>query len=263
MKYFYILKTYLNNATISRSNLVAEASIIFFRAFVLLNVYTYTYSYVDNSIVNLDLATAIWSIFIYFIILALRVGHIAKEITNDIRNGEIETYVNKPYDYLLFKIFQYIGKRLPILLITAFALVITLILFVGVPNTSLDPIITLVLFAILTLLGYVLAFIIYTIVGLTAFWLEESEPVYWIVDKAALVLGGAYVPIALFPSALRNLAEYSPFGATMFANQIYYQNFQSNFFNLIIIQIFWIVVLAFILIFLYKKSLKKLSINGG
>ncbi len=263
MKYLIILKTYFNNSTINRSSLVAEAFIIFFRAFVLLNVYRYSYSYVNDSTISIDFVTAIWSIFIYFIILALRVGHIAKEITEDIRNGQIETYINKPYNYLLFKVFQYSGKRLPILAITTISLITTLILFVGVPSAALNPVTSFILFIILIFLGYVLAFIIFLIVGLSAFWFVESEPIYWIVDKAILVLGGAYVPIALFPSTLRQIAEYSPFGASMFANQVFYDSFSSSFLNLILIQISWIIFLGIILIFIYKKSLRKLSIHGG
>jgi ABC-2 type transport system permease protein len=51
------------------------------------------------------------------------------------------------------------------------------------------------------------------LIGLLAFWLEDVSPLYWLWQKAMFVLGGMFVPLALYPEWLRLVALWSPFSA--------------------------------------------------
>ena len=126
---------------------------------------------------------------------------------------------------------------------------------------------TIGLFIPTLLLQFILAstliIIIYGIVGLFAFWIEEVAPIFWIVDKSVMVLGGSYLPVALFPNFLYKIAIYSPFGASMFVSQIVYDTWKVNWMGLVLIQIFWIIILGIFMIWLFKRAKDKVSVNGG
>jgi len=109
----------------------------------------------------------------------------------------------------------------------------------------------------------ILSLILYSIVGLLAFWIEGVNPVFWMVDKAVMILGGSYLPVALFPPFMYKLAIYSPFGASQFVTHTVYEQWQSEWLMLVGIQGFWILVLALVVYIMFEKAKEKVSVNGG
>jgi len=108
-----------------------------------------------------------------------------------------------------------------------------------------------------------LSLIIYSIVGLLAFWVEDINPIFWVVDKAVMILGGSYLPVALFPKFMYNLALYSPFGASQFITHTVYDSWKTDWVLLIGLQLFWILVLGVALYLIFASARKKVSVNGG
>jgi len=111
--------------------------------------------------------------------------------------------------------------------------------------------------------GSILSLFLYLIVGLLSFWIEDINPVFWIVDKAVMILGGSYLPIALFPAFMYKIALYSPFGASQFITHTVYESWQTNWYQLVGIQLFWIVLLGLIIYFMFERAKQKVSVNGG
>jgi ABC-2 type transport system permease protein len=116
---------------------------------------------------------------------------------------------------------------------------------------------------ILFISGLVLSVIFYLLVGLTAIWLEDAEPVYWIVSKSIMLFGGAYLPIALFPPAAKLVAYYTPFGLTTAATRAFNIGFAEGWIKIFIMILIWIFILGILLFILQRAADKKLSINGG
>lgn len=137
-----------------------------------------------------------------------------------------------------------------------------LYLAIGFPSTFASSIF---LFTVpfIFLGGVILSLILYGIVGPLAFWIEDINPVFWIVDKAVMILGGSYLPVALFPLIMYKIALYSPFGASQFLTHSVYESWQGNWYKLFSIQFFWILILGFTLYLLFKGARKKVSVNGG
>jgi ABC-2 type transport system permease protein len=104
---------------------------------------------------------------------------------------------------------------------------------------------------------------VYTIVGLSAFWIEDAEPVYWIVDKSIMMLGGSYVPIALMPSYMQSIANFSPFGLTYLITHTAYPTWANDWWYLLGMQWAWIVILGLIMLVLFAKARRRVSVNGG
>jgi ABC-2 type transport system permease protein len=109
----------------------------------------------------------------------------------------------------------------------------------------------------------ILSLLIYSVVGLLAFWIEDVKPLYWIVDKAVMILGGSYLPVALFPKIMYQIAIFSPFGASQFITHTVYDTWKVDYLKLIGIQLFWIIVVGIIVAYMFGRAHKKVSVNGG
>ncbi|MDO9399819.1 MAG: hypothetical protein Q7T79_04020 [bacterium] len=180
----------------------------------------------------------------------------------DIQTGNVEILFSKPISYLSYRIWWQIGSGIySFIIITILATVVTA-LTIGFPPTMTIGIFIPTL--ILTFIcGAILSLFLYTIVGLLSFWVEDINPIFWIVDKTIMLLGGSYLPIALFPAFMLKIALYSPFGASQFVTHTVYKTWQTNWYQLIGIQLFWIILSGLIIYFIFKEAKKKISINGG
>ena len=103
----------------------------------------------------------------------------------------------------------------------------------------------------------------YAIIGLLSFFMQDVRPIYWIADKFVMVLGGSYLPVALFPPFMKLLAFISPFGAINFTTSTVYSTWNTEFGIRIGLQVIWIVIFGLLLIYVYKKAREKAMINGG
>ena len=133
---------------------------------------------------------------------------------------------------------------------------------IGFPQTmAIGPFIPTLLLVII--LGSILSLLVYAIVGLLSFQIEDINPVFWIVDKAVMILGGSYLPVALFPPLMYKLALYSPFGASQFITHTVYESWQSSWYQLIGLQLFWVCLLGIIVYLMFARARLRVSVNGG
>ena len=242
--------------------LVTDTLSMIARCGVLLILYWYVFKLNGGKVNSTPYIVVAWSIFFYFAFSAMRLRDVSRSIMNDVQSGNIETLFSKPISYLLYRFWWQIGSGIYSFLVTIILGSIALALIVGIPQTMTIGIFVPTL--ILTTLGaVVLSLILYSIVGLLAFWIEEVNPVFWIVDKAVMMLGGSYLPVALFPPLMYKISLYSPFGASMFVTYTVYDTWQINWYKMIGIQIFWIILLGLIMYFMFALARKKVSVNGG
>jgi ABC-2 type transport system permease protein len=257
-----IINTLIKDSFYYPSRLLANLFVIFSRFGILLALYWYVFK-LNNGVVNgVTFLVVAWSMFFYFIFSNFNLRRISRLIMEDVRSGNVEVFFSKPISYLYYKIWWTFGLGFyGFIFIGLFGFAV-LFLMIGIPESMTIGIFipTLILEFILTT---ILTFIIYSIVGLFSFWIEDVNPVFWIVDKFVMILGGSYLPVALFPDFLYKLAIYSPFGASMFISHIVYDTWKFDWYKLVGIQIFWIFALGFLLFYLFKKAREKVSVNGG
>ena len=210
---------------------------------------------------GVDYKTTMYSMFIYFCIMTLNLRKIDQLIMDDVKSGSVEMFMNKPSSYLFLTFYKVIGKGLYSFLIISLIGTLMMIFILGVPNLNLF--IFIPTFLITFILGQILSLIIYSIIGLIAFFIQDNRPIHWIVDKFIMVLGGSYLPISMFPNFMKVLAYASPFGAINFATSTVYDSWNNEFMIRIGMQVVWIIVFALLLWFVYKKAKEKTMINGG
>lgn len=180
----------------------------------------------------------------------------------DVQKGNVETLFSKPVSYVFYRMWWQVGSGIYSFVAITILATIALSLIIGLPPTMTIGIFIPTL--ILTFLcGAILSLSLYSIVGLLAFWIDDINPVFWIVDKTVMILGGSYLPIALFPAFMLKIALWSPFGASQFITHTVYETWQTNWYQLIGIQLFWIVLLGLVVYLMFERAKQKVSVNGG
>ncbi len=242
--------------------LVVDTLTVIARCGVLLLLYAYVFELKGGVVNGVTFPMVAWSMFLYFSFYVLRPSNISRNIAQDVQTGNIEVLFSKPISYLAYRVWWQIGLGLyPFLVITILG---TLVLgaIVGYPETMTIGIFIPTLLLVF-LGGTALMLLTYMIVGLLAFWMEDVTPIFWMVDKTVMILGGSYLPIALFPDFMYKLAIYSPFGASNFVTHTVYESWQSVWFNLVMIQAGWILVLGLVVIIMFRHAREKVFVNGG
>jgi len=257
-----IVKTLVKDRMQYPGRLVLDTFSMIARCGVLLILYWYVFK-LNNGLINgTTYIVVAWSMFFYFVFSIMRLREISRAIMQDVQTGNIEVLFCKPISYLKYKMLWQIGSGLYSFLFVAFFGTIILALMIGFPSTMAIGIFLPTL--LLSFLGaIILSLILYSIVGLLAFWIEDINPIFWVVDKSVMILGGSYLPVALFPKFMYNLALYSPFGASQFITHTVYDSWKTDWLMLTGLQLFWIVVLGLAMYLIFLSARKKVSVNGG
>ena len=257
-----ILKTLVKDRVQYPGRLFVDTVGIIARCGILLILYWSVFK-LDNGVINgTTFIFAAWSIFFYFSFSIFRLRDISRAIMQDVQSGNVEVLFSKPISYLSYRMWWQIGSGLYSFVTITILAVIALALIIGIPSTMTIGIFVPT-FILTFICGSILSLFLYSIVGLLAFWIEDVNPVFWIVDKAVMILGGSYLPVALFPAFMFKIALYSPFGASQFVTHTVYETWQTNWYQLVGIQLFWIVLLGLIVYFMFEKAKQKVSVNGG
>lgn len=243
-------------------SLIADIVIVFARCGILLLLYSYIFAFKGSVINETTFQVAGWSMFFYFAFMNLRIRSLTTSIMQDIKSGNIEVLFSKPVQYLLYRYWWQIGEGLYSFLVTTIGGTVLMILFVGIPN-SVTTIFFLVTFCFTFIFSILLSLLIYSVIGLFAFWIEDVKPLYWIIDKMIMILGGSYLPVALFPKFMYLFAVYSPFGASQFITHTVYESWKTNAYMMMGIQFGWVVIFGVIVSFMFGFAYKKVSVNGG
>ncbi len=257
-----ILKTLIKDSIQYPTRIVVDTIAILARCGILLILYWYVFKLSNGVINGTTFIFAAWSIFFYFSFMLLRLRDISRLMMQDIQSGNVEVLFSKPISYLSYRMWWQVGSGLYSFVVITILAAIALGLIIGLPYTMVIGIFIPTL--LLTFLcGIVLSLFMYAIVGLLSFWIEDINPVFWIVDKIVMILGGSYLPVALFPPLMKKIALYTPFGASQFVTHTVYESWQTNWYQLVGIQLFWIVLLGLVAYFMFLKAREKVSVNGG
>ncbi|HET8575175.1 MAG TPA: hypothetical protein VFM02_03345 [Candidatus Paceibacterota bacterium] len=242
--------------------LVADTFSLIARCGILLTLYWYVYQLEGGTVNGTTYAFVAWSMFFYFAFSTFRLRGISNLIMQDVKSGNVEVLFSKPVSYLGYRTWWQIGTGMYSFLVASLLGTAVMVLVIGLPPTMTTAMF-LPTFVLVFLGASILTLIVYTIVGLLAFWIEDIAPVFGVVDKSVMILGGSYLPVALFPNFLYKIALYSPFGASQFVTHTVYESWQTDWYALIGIQVFWILLLGVVVVTMFAGAKKKVSINGG
>lgn len=258
---FYIWTIAKNAAGQRKKVLIQMVNHAVFLVFVFL-FYRYIYKITPALQERIPLANALWSMAVYYIVFWLSLRRIEQNMRKEILSGVVEVYLLRPMSYVYQKILAEIGNGIvPCIFATVLSVGMTYFL-VGLPDVGMSVGWWVVTTILLFLVSQVMVALTYTLCGLAAFWMTDSEPVSFIVSKLTMILGGAWVPVAFFPHWMQLVAQYSPFGGTVAIAFAMYPNYGTQVWYLFGNCVFWILVLGFLVHIVSRRALKRLAVNG-
>jgi ABC-2 type transport system permease protein len=140
--------------------------------------------------------------------VALSSSRIFIDISEAVKTGDLAYTLTRPIPYPFFQIANSLGNSLPrfgMNLATA-----TVVVYLGT-QTIVGSWAGLAAFLVTACLALLLDALIAVLIGLTAFWLEDVTPVFWIYQKLIFTVGGLFLPLEIFPTWLAQLAAWLPF----------------------------------------------------
>jgi ABC-2 type transport system permease protein len=191
--------------------------------------------------------------------VTLSVPAIQLRLEDDIRSGALEPHLLRPKPYLVQTIAGEAGgmtARLAMLGVAGLALL-------AISGRPWPAGFGLVYVAVLGVVGATIGMLLYTLVGLTAFWLRRVLPAMLITQKLMFLLGGLFAPISFYPGWLHDIAAASPFGAHLaFAGQEVLSPSLAAFVAALAMQAAWFVVLALLAALVWRVGIAKLLRTG-
>ena len=101
-------------------------------------------------------------------------------------------------------------------------------------------------------------------IGLSAFLVEDVSAFMWIYQKLAFLFGGMLIPLDFYPDWLQVIARALPFASMTYGPaRLFVTPTVGLFLSVMTLQIVWIVILALLLTFAYRRGVAYLTVNGG
>lgn len=179
----------------------------------------------------------------------------------DFRSGDVAYRLSRPLSYLGARLAEAAGEQATRLLVLGpIGALLALVLAGGWPDDARG----LWLALPLGLLASALCLLFTAAIGLSAAWLQDCTPIYWIWQKAAFLLGGLLLPLEIYPDWLRTLAELTPFadmvhgvGSSAFGFEPLAALWTGLRLGL------WLAAVGALAVWIYGRTLRSLDVNGG
>lgn len=186
------------------------------------------------------------------------------EIVRLIKSGDLSKVLIKPYGLNLFlycknlsgSLFEFFRQFAFLLLVIPF--------FAGYFTWKISIYSFLVLLLFLAV-SSVISHLLWNLLGMMAFWLEEATAVMWSFSVILNLLSGMFIPLDFFPDWSVSMLELMPFAAfTYIPAKIYMNQLPAEKVTiLLIVYGFWILALTAVNSAVWKTGVRKYSAIGG
>ncbi len=227
--------------------------------FVFSRVWAAVYSN-QAQIAGYDRAMITW----YFIVAEVSVfgfGRFYLTLSEDMKSGQVAYLLARPYGFTAYHFSQSLGPALADSLVFFVEGVLLGLAFAGpLPVASIPQAAAL---AASLLLAGCLQFFLQFAIALTAFWMEENAPIFWIYQKLALVVG-TFLPLEFLPGTAKAVALWTPFPWMSWAPGRIAVAFQpGQTLRFLAAQAAWTAAAALLCRAVFAAGRKKITVNGG
>lgn len=213
-----------------------------------------------NVIEGLGVPELLWYVAITeWIVLSL--PWVFLQIESDVVNGDIAYQLPRPISYLGMSLARGGGEyaaRLVVLAPVGCAFAWTMA--GGLPADPRGLFLALPLGIGASILGLVFT----GLIGLSAVWLQDTSPIYWIWQKLSFVLGGLLLPLEIYPDWLRQIALLSPFSSMIYGPARMAFGLDLQVAGEVALRMgAWIAIMTAVTVYVYRRALRVLEVNGG
>lgn len=248
-----------------RAAAIAGIATQLFWGLIFVMLYKAFYSHTSIDSINYEeLMCYVWLTQSFFACIYIR--NKDQDIRNAIVDGNVAYELCRPYNLYWWWFLKLLSKRYAATLLR-FSPILILGLIIPKPYglslpTSLNA---FILFIIALLLGSLIVTAFNIIIHFITFYTMQDKGTSSIINTTAELLSGFAIPLPLMPNIIIKTSEYLPFrliGDLPF--RIYSGNIGTPYaIKSIILQLIWITILLTIGYIIMKKSLKKVSVQGG
>lgn len=193
------------------------------------------------------------------------------DIEADIRSGNIAYLLPRPVSYLWLRFSEALGTMLARMLVLGiFGIGLSVLL---TRSSSADGVtavlpsgglLALICGALTAVVAATLNLIFCAIIGLSAFFIEDTSPIYWVWQKLSFVFGGLMFPLDIYPPVMRSIANVTPFPSLLYApGRIAIGAEPAFVWRSVLMLAAWTVFGVLCAHFAFRRALKALEINGG
>lgn len=260
-KYWWI------SLTSAKSNLAYLAEIgsrVFFLGVILyifLRLWQVTYSETGSQTLGgLSLPQMLWYLAITESII-LSGPRVAQSVDQDVRTGAISIHFIRPLSYPLYCMFNTLGERAVRFFVNMSVGALISVVFVGFVPMNLFG-----FFCFLTVLplAFVIDFLGNFLIGLAAFWLEDTNGLVLIYSRMTMILGGMLIPLELFPDTWQTTLKLLPFSAVVYGPARLFVAPDLSFYQDILIrQVIACIFFALAVAFVFRIASRRVFANGG
>ncbi|MBK9711805.1 MAG: ABC-2 family transporter protein [Kouleothrix sp.] len=229
--------------------------------YIFLQLWRVTYAETGASqLGGLTLAQMLWYLAMTEAITLSSV-RVSGEVDQDVRTGALALQLIRPLEYPLARLFTALGERLVRFGLNAAVGVAIVLLLVG--PIPLAPV-GLLMFALALPLAFVLDFLGQFLIGLAAFWIEDTSGLALIYSRITMILGGMLIPIELFPAAAQPILRALPFAGIVYGPARMFVRPDPAFLaDLLVRQGLAIGLFALAVALLFRAALGRIHANGG
>jgi ABC-2 type transport system permease protein len=260
-KYWWIARTS------AKSNLAYLAEIgsrVFFLGVILyifLRLWQVTYGETGSQTLGgLSLPQMLWYLAVTESII-LSGPRVAQTVDQDVRTGAISIHFIRPLSYPLYSLFNTLGERAVRFFVNMSVGAMIALVFVGfVPMNPLG------LFCFLTVLplAFVIDFLGNFLIGLAAFWLEDTNGLVLIYSRLTMILGGMLIPLELFPDSWQAPLKMLPFSAIVYGPaRLFVAPDWAFYQDVLLRQVIACILFACAVAFVFRIASRRVFANGG
>ncbi|PZM77706.1 MAG: ABC transporter permease [Candidatus Melainabacteria bacterium] len=260
-KYFYIALTSIRSRLAYLGELGSKTIFLFVVLYIFLCLWKVTYAETNqSSLGGLSLKQMLWYLVVTESII-MSLPTIATLVDQDVRTGALAMQLVRPMSYPLNMLAQTSGERVLSFALNFLVGSIIALIFVGPLDFNLSGI---AMFLLLIPLSFALDFTIYFLIGLAAFWLEDTTGLTLIYSRMTMILGGMLIPLELFPDGWQQILRVLPFSAIVYGPaRVFVTGDLQVFLSVLIQQIVAILVFAFVIRIVYNLALRRVFSHGG
>ncbi len=258
-KYLYIMFASAVDQSVRIQTLMAR---VIFLIAMLVVFHAFWQAVYSDKQATIPIVNFVWYLLLGAILQFGRPEGLHRRIEEEVRSGDVAYTMIRPLSFIGYKCCESLGTfcvRLPVLLIVGGGVLMFLTdgaLPVGIKTL---PIIIVLLFGSMILLSLGTIF-----VGLSALYLQDSLPLFWMVQKGEYILGGLFFPLTFYPETLYLFSRATPFGAAGYnVTSLIYDYTPEKAGYAFVMLLFWIIVITgvnHLLLFVLKR---RIAVNGG
>ncbi len=186
---------------------------------------------------------------------------ISTEVDQDVRTGGLAVQLIRPMSYPQYRLWAALGERAIRLPMNILASALIVLVFVGPIPFSLSG---LFMFLLSLPFALVLHFQGMFLIGLGAFWLEDTSGLQLIYSRVTMILGGLLIPLELFPDSVQPLLRALPFSGMVYGPaRLFVQPDWAFLGDLLVRQGIAILIFGLLIALTYRAAIKRINANGG